>query len=135
MAVATSKMNESYVDSNLRGSARSEFEYTMDLFIFAGNLGAVFVEQSFWQCGVATKPQQGVFGFLAGGLTWFSVPFVFGTTMGLAYLALGELKGSPLLTDDEITQGFLIIYLKEPSKYKATSWIFIVNILNSILGF
>jgi len=74
---------------------------------FAGNYGAVFVEQSFWQCGVAAKPTHGVIGFLGGGLTWFSIPFVFGTTMGLAYLALGEMRGSPLLNDDQISQGEL----------------------------
>lgn len=80
------------------------------LITFAGNLAAVFVEQSFWQCGVATKPKQGVLGFLAGGLVWFSVPFVFGTTMGLAYVALGELRGSPLLDDDQVTQGLFVSY-------------------------
>jgi hypothetical protein len=75
-----------------------------------GNFGTVFVEQSYWQCGVAAKPRQGVIGFLAGGLTWFSVPFVFATTMGLAYLALGEINGSPLLTAGDVDRGMTLYY-------------------------
>jgi len=38
-------------------------------FYDAGNFGTVFVDQSYWQCAVAAKPSQGVWGFLvcAGG--------------------------------------------------------------------
>lgn len=70
-----------------------------------GNFGTVFVDQSYWQSSVAAKPKDGVWGFLAGGLTWFSVPFMFATTMGLTYIALGILHGSTLLKDDEVEQG------------------------------
>jgi len=33
-------------------------------FYDAGNFGTVFVDQSYWQCAVAAKPSQGVWGFL-----------------------------------------------------------------------
>lgn len=49
---------------------------------------------------------QGVVGFLMGGLTWFAVPFVFATTMGMAYLAIKEHRG-PLLNEDEVNEGEL----------------------------
>jgi len=38
------------------------------VFRRAGNFGTVFVDQSYWQCAVAAKPSQAVWGFLAGGL-------------------------------------------------------------------
>jgi len=71
----------------------------------------VFVDQSYWQCAVAAKPSQGVWGFLAGGLVWFGVPFVFASTMGLAYLALSANAGAPLLTDDQVNRGTVHRYL------------------------
>ena len=71
----------------------------------AGNFGTVFVDQSYWQCAVAAKPSQGVWGFLAGGLVWFGVPFCFASTMGLAYLALSSDAGAPLLSDDDVNRG------------------------------
>ncbi|ELU11212.1 hypothetical protein CAPTEDRAFT_212836 [Capitella teleta] len=70
-----------------------------------GNFGTVFVDQSYWQSGVASKPKQGVWGFLLGGITWFAVPFTFATTMGLAYIALDARQDSPLLQQDQIDQG------------------------------
>jgi len=53
---------------------------------------------------------QGVWGFLAGGVVWFGVPFVFASTMGLAYLALSSRAGAPLLTDDQVNRGIAPTY-------------------------
>jgi len=39
---------------------------------------------------------------------WFGVPFVFASTMGLAYLALSSHAGAPLLTDDEVNRGTVV---------------------------
>ena len=63
------------------------------------------MDQSYWQGAVAASPKQGVLGFLAGGLTWFAVPFVFATTMGLGYLALSEQRGAPLLRPSDVDRG------------------------------
>ncbi len=63
------------------------------------------MDQSYWQSSVAAKPKDGVFGFLAGGLVWFSVPFTFATTMGLAYIALSSSDGQPLLSPTEVNAG------------------------------
>ena len=70
-----------------------------------GNLGTVFVDQSYWQSSVAAKPREGMWGFLAGGVVWFAIPFTFASTMGLAYLALSTHAGMPLLSDEEVVQG------------------------------
>jgi hypothetical protein len=72
-----------------------------------GCFGTTYVDQSYWQSSVAAKPRQGVLGFLAGGLVWFSIPFALATTMGLAYIALGAQQGQPLLSDIDVDTGYI----------------------------
>ncbi|ESO00915.1 hypothetical protein HELRODRAFT_82671 [Helobdella robusta] len=81
-----------------------------------GNFGAVFVDQSYWQCGVAAKPFSAVAGFLLGGLTWFTIPLTFGTTMGLAYRAIQVLDRNVTtmwrgLDDDSVKKGLVAPYV------------------------
>ena len=45
---------------------------------------------------------QGVWGFITGGLVWFSIPFTLATTMGLAYLGLSSAQGQPMLSDEDV---------------------------------
>merc|ERR1712156_434221 len=70
-----------------------------------GNFGTVFCDQAYWQSSVAAKPLQGVWGFIAGGLCWFAIPFTLATTMGLAYLGLSSAQGAPMLTDEDVAKG------------------------------
>merc|ERR1719507_2510778 len=70
-----------------------------------GNFGTVFCDQAYWQSSVAAKPLQGVWGFIAGGLCWFAIPFGLATTMGLAYLGLSSAQGAPLLSEEDIMKG------------------------------
>jgi len=70
-----------------------------------GNFGTVFCDQAYWQSSVAAKPLQGVWGFIAGGLTWFAIPFTLATTMGLAYLGLSSAQGAPMLSDEDVSRG------------------------------
>lgn len=70
-----------------------------------GSFGTIFVDQSFWQCGVAASPRNGVWGFMFGGLAWIALPLVFATTMGLGYLALCSQRGAPLLDNVALSQG------------------------------
>jgi SSS family transporter len=53
-----------------------------------GNFGTIFVDQSYWQSAIASRPGASVKGFLIGGLSWFSIPFTLATSLGLASLAL-----------------------------------------------
>lgn len=48
----------------------------------------VFLDQSYWQRAIASNPKGTTKAYLLGGLSWFSVPFAFGTTMGLSARAL-----------------------------------------------
>merc|ERR1719151_491243 len=70
-----------------------------------GNFGTVFCDQAYWQSSVAAQPLQGVWGFIAGGLCWFAIPFGLATTMGLAYLGLSSAQGAPLLSEEDIMKG------------------------------
>ena len=46
-----------------------------------GNFGTVFVDQSYWQRAIASRPRSVVPGFLVGGLAWFAIPFGLATTL------------------------------------------------------
>merc|ERR1712223_1352608 len=70
-----------------------------------GNFGTVFCDQAYWQSSVAAKPLQGVWGFIAGGLCWFAIPFGLATTMGLACLGLSSAQGAPMLSDEDVMKG------------------------------
>ena len=43
-----------------------------------------------------------MWGFITGGLVWFSIPFTLATTMGLAYLGLSSAQGQPMLSDEDV---------------------------------
>ena len=67
-----------------------------------GNFGTVFVDQSYWQREIASRPRSVVPGFLVGGLAWFAIPFALATTLGLAAVAV-NLELTPL----EISSGLV----------------------------
>ena len=48
----------------------------------------VFLDQSYWQRAIASHPRGTTRAYFLGGISWFSVPFAFGTTMGLSARAL-----------------------------------------------
>ncbi|KLO07914.1 solute symporter family transporter [Schizopora paradoxa] len=48
----------------------------------------VFLDQSYWQRAIASNPKGTTRAYLLGGMSWFSVPFTFGTIMGLSARAL-----------------------------------------------
>ena len=79
--------------------------------MFTGGFGTSYVDQSYWQSSVAAKPRQGVFGFLAGGLVWFSIPFALATTMGLAYISLSAHQNKALLEEEDVDIGEYVSFI------------------------
>ena len=67
-----------------------------------GNFGTVFVDQSYWQRAIASRPKDATRGFILGGLAWFTIPFTLATTLGLAAIATGV-----TLTENEIGMGLV----------------------------
>lgn len=67
-----------------------------------GNFGTVFVDQSYWQKAIASRPKSATGGFILGGLAWFAIPFTLATTLGLAAISTGI-----TLTENEIGLGLV----------------------------
>ena len=93
------------VDGNAAGSfltLASVGALIFGIINIVGNFGTVFVDQSYWQRAIASRPRSVVPGFLVGGLAWFAIPFALATTLGLAAVAV-NLELTPL----EISSGLV----------------------------
>ncbi|KAK6437048.1 urea active transporter [Oleoguttula sp. CCFEE 5521] len=53
-----------------------------------GNFGTVFLDNGYYNKAIAASPIHALPGYIAGGLSWFAIPWLCATTMGLAALAL-----------------------------------------------
>lgn len=53
-----------------------------------GNFGTVFMDNGYYNKAIAASPVHALPGYIAGGLSWFAIPWLCATTMGLAALAL-----------------------------------------------
>ncbi|OLL24303.1 putative urea active transporter 1 [Neolecta irregularis DAH-3] len=53
-----------------------------------GNFGTVFMDQGYFQKAIAADPVSALPGYILGGLSWFAIPWLISTTMGLACVAL-----------------------------------------------
>ena len=93
------------VDGNAAGSfltLASVGALIFGIINIVGNFGTVFVDQSYWQRAIASRPRSVVPGFLVGVLAWFAIPFALATTLGLAAVAV-NLQLTPL----EISSGLV----------------------------
>jgi urea-proton symporter len=53
-----------------------------------GNFGTVFCDNGYYNKAIAASPIHALPGYIAGGLSWFAIPWLAATTMGLSALAL-----------------------------------------------
>ncbi|RVD88375.1 uncharacterized protein DFL_002562 [Arthrobotrys flagrans] len=53
-----------------------------------GNFGTVFLDQGYWQKAISSNIGAALNGYVLGGISWFSIPFLCATSMGLAGVAL-----------------------------------------------
>jgi Na+/proline symporter len=53
-----------------------------------GNFGTVFCDNGYYNKAIAASPVDALPGYIMGGLSWFAIPWLAATTMGLAALAL-----------------------------------------------
>lgn len=53
-----------------------------------GNFGTVFMDNGYYNKAIAASPVHALPGYIMGGLSWFAIPWLCATTMGLAALAL-----------------------------------------------
>ncbi|ORY56800.1 Na+/solute symporter [Leucosporidium creatinivorum] len=50
----------------------------------AAGFAGVFCDQGYWQRAIASRPDSTTKAYMLGGLSWFSIPWAFGSTMGLS---------------------------------------------------
>lgn len=77
-----------------------------------GNFGTVFLDNGYYNKAIASAPTSTGLGYILGGLAWFAIPFLTGTTMGLAAIALETNPAFPTypnrLSADDVTSGLTL---------------------------
>ncbi|EPS43878.1 hypothetical protein H072_2174 [Dactylellina haptotyla CBS 200.50] len=79
------------VEGNEQGSyltMRSKDGGIFFVINIVGNFGTVFLDQGYWQKAISSDIGAALNGYVLGGISWFSIPFLCATTMGLAGVAL-----------------------------------------------
>ncbi|KAI3379796.1 hypothetical protein SNEBB_011039 [Seison nebaliae] len=68
---------------------------------FFSTLGMSFVDQSFWQNGISTRPRKLVEGFIIGGMAFYPLSMLMGIASGSAFVSLQywQYVGYDVLTD------------------------------------
>ncbi|CAI4214144.1 unnamed protein product [Parascedosporium putredinis] len=79
-----------------------------------GNFGTVFLDNGYYNKAIAASPVHALPGYLIGGISWFPVPFLTATTMGLTALALESSPSFPTypnrIPDAEVSAGLALPY-------------------------
>ncbi|PPQ80770.1 hypothetical protein CVT25_001907 [Psilocybe cyanescens] len=99
---------QSPVTGNAEGSyltMRSKNGLIFGVINLIGNFSTVFQDQAYWQRAIASRPATTVKAYLLAGLAWFSIPFTFATTLGLAAVALKGDSAMRVLTPDDVSAG------------------------------
>ncbi|CAF0977564.1 unnamed protein product [Rotaria sp. Silwood1] len=79
------------VEGNAEGSyltMRSKEGAIFFIINIIGNFGTVFLDNGYYNKAIAASPVSALPGYILGGISWFAVPFLAATTMGLAAVAL-----------------------------------------------
>jgi hypothetical protein len=77
-----------------------------------GNFGTVFMDNGYYNKAIAASPIHALPGYVLGGLSWFAIPWLCATTMGLAALALETNPVFPTfpnrMPDADVTAGLVL---------------------------
>ncbi|KAI3321582.1 Na+/solute symporter [Xylariaceae sp. AK1471] len=105
------------VDGNAQGSyltMRSTQGVIFFIINIVGNFGTVFLDNGYYNKAIAASPVHALPGYILGGLSWFAIPWLAATTMGLSALALENTPAFPTypnrMTEDEISSGLVLPY-------------------------
>ncbi|KXX80293.1 putative urea active transporter 1 [Madurella mycetomatis] len=79
-----------------------------------GNFGTVFLDNGYYNKAIAASPVHALPGYILGGLSWFAIPWLTATTMGLAALALENTPWFPTypdrMADADVSAGLVLPY-------------------------
>lgn len=77
-----------------------------------GNFGTVFCDNGYYNKAIAASPVDALPGYIMGGLSWFAIPWLAATTMGLSALALESnpvFPGYPSrMADADVSAGLVL---------------------------
>ncbi|KAM0797807.1 urea active transporter [Usnea florida] len=105
------------VAGNAQGSyltMRSQEGAIFFVINLVGNFGTVFMDNGYYNKAIAASPVHALPGYVMGGLSWFAIPWLAATTMGLSALALESNPVFPTfpsrMPDDDVTAGLVLPY-------------------------
>ncbi|KAI9665307.1 MAG: hypothetical protein M1831_001744 [Alyxoria varia] len=103
------------VEGNAQGSYltfRSREGGIFFVINLVGNFGTVFLDTGYWQKAISANPTNTLPGYVMGGLSWFAIPWLSATTMGLSALALESNRVFPTypdrMPDADVTAGLVL---------------------------
>ncbi|KAF8249796.1 Na+/solute symporter [Wilcoxina mikolae CBS 423.85] len=77
-----------------------------------GNFGTVFCDNGYYNKAIAASPVSALPGYVLGGLSWFAIPWLAATTMGLACLSLETHPSFPTfpnrMPDADVSAGLVL---------------------------
>jgi len=113
--ILTNLATERPLEGNAGGSyltMRSQGGGEFFVINLIGNFGTVFLDNGYYNKAIATSPVHALPGYVMGGLSWFAVPWVTATCMGLAGLALEGYDVWPTyperMADADVTAGLVL---------------------------
>ncbi|KAK2015817.1 sodium symporter family protein [Colletotrichum eremochloae] len=105
------------VSGNAEGSyltMRSQGGVEFFVINIVGNFGTVFLDNGYYNKAIAASPVHALPGYILGGLSWFAIPWLTATTMGLSALALESSPRFPTfpnrMTDADVSAGLALPY-------------------------
>jgi SSS family transporter len=103
------------VEGNAEGSyltMRSQEGAIFFVINIVGNFGTVFCDNGYYNKAIAAHPVHALPGYIMGGLSWFAIPWLCATTMGLAGLALEGTPSFPTfperMSDADVSAGLVL---------------------------
>lgn len=105
------------VEGNAEGSyltMRSKEGVIFFVINIVGNFGTVFLDNGYYNKAIAASPVHALPGYIIGGLSWFAIPWLTATTMGLSALALENTPAFPTypnrMSEADISAGLVLPY-------------------------
>lgn len=105
------------VDGNKDGSyltMRSKEGAIFFVINIVGNFGTVFLDNGYYNKAIAASPVHALPGYILGGLSWFAIPWLTATTMGLSALALESNPRFPTypdrMSEADVSSGLVLPY-------------------------
>ncbi|KAI0173664.1 Na+/solute symporter [Hypoxylon sp. FL1284] len=105
------------IDGNAEGSyltMRSREGAIFFVINIVGNFGTVFLDNGYYNKAIAASPVHALPGYILGGLSWFAIPWLTATTMGLSALALENTPAFPTypdrMSEADVSAGLVLPY-------------------------